>query len=116
MAEQNPGKVAGLVLLSGFFGETSGVSGKQQVRESDGTGIEFEGLGGSNDLVAGGDELECLAKLDAGGFFRTFVDVAEQALEGIGVVFKRSDVCGDRFERADHAIQARKRHGTSQEK
>ena len=89
---------------TGFFGEFHRISGKQKIGEADGGGIEFESLGGTDDFIAGGDELQRLAELDAGGLFRAFVDVAEQALEGFGVVFEGTDVRGDGFEGADHAL------------
>ena len=89
---------------AGFFGEAGGIGGKQEIGKPDGGGIEFKRLGGTDDFVAGGDELEGLAELDAGGFFRAFVDVVEQALEGVRVVFESADVRGDGFQGADHAL------------
>ena len=42
--------------------------------------------------------------MDAGGLFRAFVDVCKQAFERFRVVVECSDVRGDRFESADHAL------------
>ena len=89
---------------AGFLGEFHGIGGKQEVGKPDGGGIEFEGFGRTDDFIAGGDELQGLAELDAGGFFRAFVDVAEQALEGVGVVFEGADIGGDGLEGPDHAL------------
>ena len=89
---------------AGFFRQTSGIGGEQEVGEADGGWIELEGFGRTNDFIAGGDELEGLTQLDTGGLFGTFVDVVEQALERFRIIFEGTDVGGDCLKSADHAL------------